>query len=66
MGGLAHRPGPLRPPGWVTGVTTRRGSADVGIDVMRTGSTGEVVGPMDLVIVVAAASPIMLPDLVSN
>lgn len=32
---------------------------------MRTASTGEVVGTMDLVIVVAAASPIVLPDLVS-
>lgn len=65
MDGLAQRPGPLRPPGWVNGVRIRLGTADVGIDVIRTGSTGEVVGPMDLVIVVAAASPIVLPDLVS-
>lgn len=52
-------------PGWVNGVRTRPGSADVAIDVMRTVPTGELGGPLDLVIVPAAAPPIVLPGLAS-
>jgi hypothetical protein len=49
--------------GWVgSAVRSRTGSADLAFGVMRTNPSGELGGPTDLVIVPAAAAPIVVPD----
>jgi hypothetical protein len=50
--------------GWCIGVRERPGSADVALSVERTNPPGELGGSIDLVIVPAAAPPIVLPDLI--